>query len=64
MDNDYYYLSLVLLSQPLMVCVRAVNPLYVSTILVRFQAAGFQILFEIYKNFCYNIFRKVEEKKI
>lgn len=34
-----------------------------STILVRFQAAGFKILFEIYKNFCYNIFRKVEDKK-
>ena len=34
-----------------------------DTISVRFQAAGFKILFEIYKNFCYNIFRKVEDKK-
>ena len=34
-----------------------------STILVQFQAAEFKILFEIYKNFCYNIFRKVEDRK-
>lgn len=43
----------------------AVNRLSQVRALTRgFMLVHFQILFEIYKNFCYNIFRKVEEKKI
>lgn len=42
----------------------AVNRLSQVRALTRgFMLVHFKILFENYKNFCYNIFRKIEEKK-